>query len=722
MEQTNYPSTIGVPTLALIGPSGAGKSTLTKKLLPQKISAAAKIEGKSSAQTTLIPTHFYIRQELSCIAEQSTQLKLRITFRTHSDSKQSTELSLDEDAVYVAVQHGIDEFVKNSKGSSGIPMSALCSHITSGKYAENLCKVVNGAVRLEAFATDDQFKKAAEQCATSLVEKIDIRQIDSAVSSMKSDEQKKQARGAVLRDQLRVVWDQERKVSNSSVCELLDIINDAIHNKLREVLHKPLSPLESKSLTFSLDVSNEDDSCTLTALLDPYSPLSLVIQQYEIACAMGKNFQRLFEDQYSGGYWIDERLPFRLIITDTVGLDQDWGNDDDVTKRLNAALDMGCHGILLMLMPGMKDSQIRAIQRKFSTETEEGRKIRNKKIPVFLGIARADDEVTPSITAEEDDFAYRDEMVKIWDSLSAIKQDWQTKLNAEDARYITNQPKKIKAFLDDLDEVDSDLANKFRKDFGIKAAFQYFFDITVKLQKQIFPNETPIFYHATAEEENGNIKLRVVTRNDLTAAVSELKEFSQKYYVPQWLHWNTAYAFYNATLGGYRFASRAVQNGRISIYIRGDVSKSIHEFKMNWDGDLAAETDIKTIDLHSEDSKSLLERLEVDVNSPYVEDHLKCKLYEMFKENFTGDSSWRFLRAIEQVICRLSYSDPDIREGAINAFQEGRRAMDANEGVIDMLNYYKHIYEHEDLPDVIAKMINEELTKEFNSFFFPLYG
>lgn len=710
MKTCTYPSTVGVPKLALVGASGAGKSTLALKLLPQAISAATKIAGDSSAQTTLIPTHFYIRQSSGDLS-MNTQLKLRITLRPFP----SEGLRVDEDAVYAAVQHSITIFAMNSKGT-GVPLSALSAYVDSGEYASDLCHVVNGAVRLEHFASDEQFRTCASECAEALLENFDTSAVDSSVSKMKGDAEKIQAKALALKGLLRQRWDEDYKKKDSRILALLRMVDQTVWGSLESLL-----PNIANSDTFSFDMSDENDRRVFTQLLDPHSPLSLVVEKYEVACGMGTAFQKVYQAQLENRLWLDERLPFRLVLMDTVGLDQDNPNDFDVAKRLRAALNSGCQGILLMLPPSLKDNEKRTIQRRFSTETDEGRRIKRNEIPLFLGIARADEEVTPKVDYEEDPDAYSQEMTRIWEKLSDIRVMWSSQFRAEDARYLTNQPKKIKAYLDDLKEINPDLAETYENHLGTESALDYLFEVTTKLQLQLFPSKKPIFFRASQQEPDDlHISLQVVKRDAVDEMAASLSEASREYCVPQWLHWNTAYAFRDATFGGYPFISRAVQNGRISLYIKGDVDKAARATKWG----VTAFNDhvvLKHIDLTSPDSASLLKNLELDTVVVAEEDDVKRGLCKLFKDNFIGTSSWRFWRAIDAMVCRLSYTEPSIRDSAHKAFESGLRAEDANAGVVCLLDYYRNLYQNSKLAGAIEYILNDELTKEFNNFFFPLY-
>lgn len=739
MQKTIYPNTNGVPIIAVMGPSGVGKSTMLKKLISNPVASSMKIEGTSAAQTTLIPTQFYIKQELgqNQDIEYDTQLKLRVTLRTTLVESQqeiptegnniSRELCLDENAVFIALQYGIIDFVNNSS-STGISVDKIKKYIESGAYFAFICAAVNGAVRFSYLKDDVEFKEVVDRCALSLVDAIDIDKFNSTIAAINTDIEKKRVRKGVLKDQLCVAWGEERKNTNSSVCKLINFVDNKVLNLFYKLIPcdmiQDLLKLGHECFTVALDISNKNDKKVLGELVDPYALFSLIIEKYEIACAMSKGFRNMLRIQYEQKNWIHDQLPFRLIITDTVGLTQDTEADEyDVSRRLNAALNTGCHGILVM-MPPMKDGQERTMFRAYSTQTDEGRRIRRNAINIYLGIARIDEEITPSVEFEEDEDAYHQEMKEKRDTLFKRKEAWKTQIKAKDARYITNSPKKIKAYLDDLKEIDPELAEWFARDMSIDAIYRYLFDITKEMQKRMFPNNTPIFYHVNQAAKEGTIKLKLVNPNDVKDVANSLSAYSDKYCISQWLHWNTAYAFYNATLEGRRFLSKAVQNGRISIYIKGDVNNAIMPFQNSWqdntewDRNVEEQVDISAVDLINSSSKSLLERVSVGDNTAIS--HVKDGLYRLFRSNFTGDFMWRFWRVIDRVICRLS-CEGDVRNDASAAFQHGRLEHDASGGVEEMLHYYRCLYNSANLADTVAEIMNEEFTKEFNSFFFPLY-
>ncbi len=709
MKKSIYPNTIGVPRLALVGVSGVGKSSLASKLLPRSISSAAKIVGNSSAQTTLIPTHFYINEN----SEHTSQLQLRITLRSFLDN----DIRVDEDAVFFAIQHSITSFAKGSK-SSGLPLSALTAYIDSGKYAEDLHVNVNGAVRLEQLKSE-AFQHA-NACAKLLLENFDTSEVDSSVSKMKGDAEKEQAKIIALRDILRQRWDSARKQKDSRVCALLREIEQELWERMERLLSESLK--ECETATFSFDMDNEEDRKSFTALLDPYSPLSLIIEKYEVACGMGTLFSNEFKKQLDSGLWLDSRLPFRLVLVDSVGLTQDTQESDyDIAKRLRAVLNSGCQGILLMLPAGLRDENMRTIQRRFSSESEEGRQIKRNHIPVFLGIARADEEITPQVEAEEDEAAFTEEMRRIWARLSGIRDQWKTRFRAEDARFLTNQPKKITAYLNDLDNMDDSLVKQLEESLGNRSALYYLFKITATLQKNLFNSEKPIFFKVSQPETDGfHFLLHVVSHDAVKEMASTLAQISSQYHITQWLHWNTAYAFRDSVYNGYKFVSRAVKNGRISIYIDGDVKKAAHTSHWTFTAFTLDQIELKNIDLLSSNSASLYEALKLSPSSA-GEIEVKCGLKKLFIDNFTKEYSWRFWRAMDRAIRRLSYEEPRIKAEVFRAFESGRFTQDASNGVEQMLDYYRSLYQNPHFVEEIEHILNEELSKEFNNFFFPLY-
>ena len=768
MKEASYPRIDGVANVAVVGPSGAGKSLMQKKLLPGPIAKLLKIEGTAAAQTTLIFTQFYLRQEQGQTSEHDSQLRLRVTLRTHeisqgtptegeqsrrelrwdentmvnmlrhgtvhtTDKPNCRELCLDENAMLTALQYGIIHFA-DGHSSTGISVADIKNYIQNGDYFQFICTAVNGAVRLGFFQDDMEFKEAVNRCALFLVEAIDSNSYNSAVSKIHNDTEKKRIRKNVLWDQLSDAWEKECKKTESPVSQLIDLVRDKVLHLFYELIPKDIIDNSlaagEENFTVELDVSeeNEGDQKILRGLTNPMSPFSLIVQKYEIACAMSEGFRKVFTDQCEQKNWIHDQLPFRLIITDTAGLTQDAEADEfDVAKRLNAVLNMGCQGIFL-LMPVMRESKERTIFRAFSPQTEEGRRIRRNNIDVYLGMAKADAMLEPSVEPDEDADGFRQEMEQFQKTLAEQKDRWKEKIKATDCRCITNFPRKTKSYLDALKEIDGELAEWFEQNMNIDATWKYFFDMAKTLQKKMFSSENPIFYRANRNSRNSAIKLQIVKSCDVQEAPQILSTCSQEYCLNGWLHWKTAYAFYDATLDGRQFVSRAVENAQISLYIKGDVFRAFYNrsFYSQWQNSARwnhlinlSDVDLSDVDLNDSISKSsLLKRIHVE-NSMETES-IKEALYQLFRSNFTGNSLWRFHRVMDRVFCRLSF-EGFVRDYAIAAFYRGYALEDASRGVAEMLEFYRSFYQDPHLVFWIKNIINEEFTKEFNNFFFPLY-
>ena len=76
---------------------------------------------------------------------------------------------------------------------------------------------------------------------------------------------------------------------------------------------------------------------------------------------------------------------------------------------------------------------------------------------------------------------------------------------------------------------------------------------------------------------------------------------------------------------------------------------------------------------------------------------------------------------MDRAIRRLSYEEPSIKTGVFQAFESGRNEQDASYGVEMMLKYYRSLYQDPHFVEEIEHILNEELSKEYNNFFFPLY-
>lgn len=712
MKLSTYPITNGAPKLALIGASGAGKSSLARKVLPPAIIHAAKIVGKASAQTTAIPTQYY----LYAGSPQDRPI-VRITLQNF----QKNSFQINTDALFTAVQYVLLNYVKGSTGP-GLPFSALKTFAhDSEKFIEAIHSEVNGAVRLERLRSEE-FSTRFRECAVELLENMKIAEIDSAMASMKSDAEKTQAKHLAFINQLRISWDNGIKEVKSKVSDLLNYMENTIWGKLFELL--PLISTSDREFTCEFDLSNREDNEHFSKLLDPYEPFSLIIERYEVSCGLSKSFDDIRMEFLEKEGW-PKGLPFRMILVDTVGLTQDsQGNELDISRRLKAAINNDCDGILLMLPPTLRDGEMRTMQRLFSSQSDEGRQIQRNNIKLYIGLSRADEEVAPQFDIISDPEGFIDEMKSILKHLKEKEHAAKENFRAVKARCITTQPRKIMQFITDLSDLEkteyTDLANQFEEMLGEKSSLVLLFQMATALQKLHFPSEQPIFFKATSISDTDlHIKLRPIVAESISQMAHNIHDISQSYVVENWLHWKTAYAVRDSVRYGTKFVSRAIHNGRISLYVDGDLQKAA---RFSWKFKRASSDNvlISHIDLSSSESLSLAKSLNLEPTQ-VNEEHVKKGLQNLFIQNFAGDSSWRFWRAMTRAIRHLSYSDPIIMSNVESNFSKGNNQHDPSYGVECMLHYYQELYQSPKFQEKIEGVLNEELSREFNKFFFAVY-
>lgn len=712
MQASTYPNTIGAARIAMIGVSAAGKSSLARKVLPPAIIHAAKIVGKPSAQTTPIPTEYFL-----CQGYPQNRPILRITLQNF----QTNDYQVNTDALFKAIQYVLLNYVKGSTGA-GVPFSALKSYVTeSEKFIEAIHFEVNGAVRLERLCSDD-FSKLIRACAEELLESIIIAEIDSAMASMKSDAEKTQAKYLAFTNQLHISWDNGLKETDSKVTAFVKYMEVVMWDKLKQLVPF-INPLD-REVTCEFDLSNLEDSKHFGNLLDPYEPFSLIVEKYEVNCGLSTLFDEICRRYMEKEGW-PKGLPFRMIFVDTVGLTQDsQGSDLDISRRLKAAINNDCDGILLLLPPNLRDGDMRTMQRLFSSQSEEGRQIQRNNIKLYVGLSRADEEVAPQFDIVSDPDSFVDEMNTIFKHLKLKEQTVKESFHAVQAKCITTQPRKIMQFITDLNDLGHDefieLANQFQEMLGEESSLIYLFQMATALQKQHFPSEKPIFFKAASNAHDFlHIKLHPVEPDSVSQMARTIYETSHSYVVEDWLHWKTAYAVRDSVRYGTKFASRAIQNGRISIYIDGDLHKAAR-FSWKYKEATPNEVSIYDIDLLSPASASLVDALNLTPDK-VNEDLVKEGLQKLFIKNFSGDSSWRFWRAMSRAVRRLSYTDPVIMKEVEGRFNKGNRDKDPSHGVECMLQYYQELYQSPSFQKKIEEVLSEELSREFNKFFFAIY-
>lgn len=121
------------------------------------------------------------------------------------------------------------------------------------------------------------------------------------------------------------------------------------------------------------------------------------------------------------------------------------------------------------------------------------------------------------------------------------------------------QPKKIKVYIDDLIELNTEFGNNVKSDISAESTYEYILDIVQCRQKRLFPDNTPILFKVSWPlHDKYCIKLRVASTDSIKCAAQNLAKASAKYFVHNPLHWKTACAFGNhhRTYGD-KFVSRA---------------------------------------------------------------------------------------------------------------------------------------------------------------------
>lgn len=750
MKSTNLPNTIGVPKLLLIGPSGASKSSLIEQLIPLAVKKVIKISGKSSGQTTLIPTEYYLQHSTSSQDANDNKVTFTIDLRTiQEDGRQS--LPLDETSqrplkrawnplmIRTAMIFPLLRYIEGNT-SNGLPKAALTNFIENGKYVEQTCTAVSGAVRLDFFKDDAEFQNLATTCGKFLLsdENISISQLDSALAAVKNNDEKQRVKLSLLKDQFYTAWDRGYADVNSPVRKLLSLMYRRIWERFCEFIPEKLikESLDQgrEHITLEMDLSEQQDQEIMRELLNPYSSFCLIVKKYHISSSISKKFRECITSPQQGR-WFHKNLPFRVIIADTAGLTQDTNADAlDISSRLRAALDTGCDGILFMMPSSTPQATQDAVIRALSNATQEGRQIRNENIDVYAAFSKIDEEINPKLSIDDGEAEYYDEMRRIKETLEQKLHSLTDRLPVKCVQYITTQPKKIKSYLDDLEEIEDEidgekLSEWFNKHVGLAAMYEFIYEITYDLQTRFFPNRNvPIFYRATPSQQFPAIKMDIFTAADVQDVAEYLKQCSQNYKIEKWLHWNTAYAAQSAMLSGTYFQSKAKENGRITITMRNDVTLALQKFCQDWGkGNYGPQTNpdrtnrinIDNVVLDDEATTPLLEVIGLDCNATH--EQVRKGLYNLMHFNFSGQNSWRFYHVVNQVIARLSCTGV-IHNEIDNRFDQGLRERDASWGVEKALAHYRFVYQHNELAALIATILNQELTNSFNNFFFPVYS
>lgn len=298
MKACIYPSTIGVPHLAMIGPSTATKSTMAYQTIPKELQEILNIVGPTSGQHTLIPSHFFGNED-----HKGSTVKLQITLKD----------TFDSDALFNAIDYNLRNFVSRSS-SAGIPLTILKNYVSDSKFVETLLTEVSGAIRLEKLRSE-MFCDLVKSCVLSLLESFDTSEVDAAIAKMKTDKEQNEAKLLSFSNQMRVRWDLELKTEDSPTSRFVSHIKVEVLFKLWQAV-----PHECKSdhhVTCEVDLQNDMDKEGLKSLFNPYEPFSLIVEQYEIAHGLSNQLLNVIKAKKEAGIWPNKDLPFRMVVMDT---------------------------------------------------------------------------------------------------------------------------------------------------------------------------------------------------------------------------------------------------------------------------------------------------------------------------------------------------------------------------------------------------------------------
>ncbi|MEK4512504.1 hypothetical protein [Paenibacillus sp. FSL K6-2524] len=713
MKPCIFPSVHGIPRLAMIGPSAASKSTMAYNMLAKELREIINnIIGPTTGQHTIIKTNFLGDEDF----KDPTTVKLRISLKKEFDS----------DELLSALDFNLRNFVSRSN-SSGIPLSNLKKYVSELKFVENLLTEVNGTVRLEKLRSDE-FSNLLQHCVLSLLDNFNTSVVDADIAKMKNDKQQNDTKLVSFSNQLRVLWDKELKTEKSPTEQFVNYIKSEIMYKLSNTV--PLEEYQKDNqISCEIDLKNDLDKESLRKLLDPYEPFSIIVKEYEIAHGFSDQLLSILKIRTNERIGPNKILPFRVVLVDNPGLTQDSNATEyNMKKRLKTALNCDIDGILLMLPTNSFDAITQAMKNLFSNQSEEGRQIRQSKIQIHAAITRADEKVTPNSDVDYDQDTYISEMNNIYMSLKSLEESAIQNFSAKTAKCVTNQYKKVKAYLNDLKEHgQEELANNFDILLANHSGLNYLFEIVSDLQKQIFSfnssfssNAEPIILKSVANNiEEQHFKVDLISDNFAKEAAKDIADSSKSYHFDEWLHWVTAFAFRDSVINGTKFVSKAMIHGRINIYIDGDVLNAINRKWINQTCNFT----IRNVDFSHERSSSLLRALGIssdNVDENVIENSLK----DFFFQNFTDTSLWRFYRAMSRTVRRLSYQEPWIMKRVDDAFREAYWKLDgdASTAVYNMLHEYKKIYQSDDFYQTIIEVMNDELTKEFNKLFYVVYS
>ncbi|MFD2117621.1 hypothetical protein ACFSTH_11535 [Paenibacillus yanchengensis] len=707
--------------VAVAGDSGVGKSTLFK-IISARLKFIDTTPDKGG-QNTVTPTVTIIDQDLDV-----NRLIMTIYY---NDLIGSHDVKLKLLEVFTFVYK---KFIENGNKST-LQLSAIKKYVESGRFTEDLITSVSGVVRLTQFKDDEKFIELSTKSGLELLSSVDPTELDSQLAKLNGEKEKINAQINYVTGKVKDKWSEVIQFKDSIIQEFVFYTYNRVINmveylvgkkldKLKELLKERVynnvaqSHVEEYSETIEFILSDSNHRKIINEIHSPRNPYSLILKKIVNIQGMDDKLLNAFKKHKGFAQWMNKGYRVRFKLTDTPGLSQLSGSTMyEREMSLKEIINLGVDAILLLKKHNVSTDDDKTLSSLFSYQNETGREIRDRDIQLYIGISQSDEIITKSDASDMDDYIFVDVMKDNLADIEKIESETKKSFKAEKVCCITTKPKNVSIYIDELIiRGQQELAGNFSSRLSEEAIYEYLVDILFEIQLKRFYKDgegrvNPFFY--VGKENAWSLKLKY-NEQELVERVEAMRELVKiKYVLNEHLYWSTAEAFIRSLRTGVRFISKAVVNGRISIYVDGDIEGT----KLN---DLlfsAIEFQGNNIDLSHPSSSTFLEHLKLTTDDVADQNKVNIALTNFLVNEFTKDNRKRLYNVMYNVRRALSYSYPVLREKFETKLQN---VYGYNNMVQAALNVYQEYYNSDEFIAHLKEVIRDEYTKEFNKMFYPI--
>lgn len=688
------------PQLVVVAPSGSGKSTLVYLLLNHKLIPYMKIGIGDKSQTTIIPCEFCFDERI----EEEEDFAIQIVKKDY--------VSKD---IHIAVLTVLMDLFGKNDCDPEETMEAF-----DKKVFEKIIEPQESMYHLGKIRETISLDKLKDTLIP-ILNYIVANDFRTKVKQRRNELKSKKVKLSEVRELIfEEMFEDMPEDVKAQYIEWLDNIGYIVNHMLQDTIGDVLYSQEM--VQYSLNGDNNGASI-LSALFDPQSPYSLIIDHISIASRPRKELIDIAKK-------MSPELPFRFCIRDTMGITQKGIDATSTKEALEVALNCKADTILFLMSLEERKDALAECFRALMEKKEELNKKSHLDTPVYVLFTKADRIVENLINKCNEGGLYIDEETyakNIQDVISTIEDmvsDYSAMIPKEEVGWLSMRYLKDSYILKSLE-------NDVRKsNFEPEGLFKKIVEFSMKTLKSTLPDgfDEPLFVTAIDPDspaiqvsiEEKEIKAEI---DAMQYALCENTDIVNGYVIsnktPR-LHGKSVYTYWYKLTIGLGHTTKASVYGNFSINMKGLLKrmlyKSFDSFKRFYDNcAVTVTTNNLDDDVLKNITKTLLgnEDIEVGMNSALGERNILLqRLYEFYVDYFMNES--RFASLIERVAYDMSYGNEELKQHLTNIYKN----TPGYDGAMRKLqSSFKEFFGSDDFTRILIKELNQVMTDMVNKMF-----